>query len=73
MVAELHLHPGIHGPLVLSFEVAADVLLYAYWDQETEDDIICSFECVKSRICVFALLTLYLDPTFDRLRPLMVC
>jgi len=26
MMAELHLHPGIHGPLVLSFEVAADVL-----------------------------------------------
>jgi len=26
MVAESHLHPGIHGPLVLSFAVAADVL-----------------------------------------------
>ena len=26
MVAEAHLHPGIHGPLILSFEVASDIL-----------------------------------------------
>merc|ERR1719369_432916 len=26
MVAESHLHPGLHGPLILSFTVAADVL-----------------------------------------------
>ena len=26
MVAESYLHPGIHGPLILSFTVAADVL-----------------------------------------------
>jgi len=27
MVAESHLHPGIHGPLVLSFAVSADILV----------------------------------------------
>ena len=27
MVAESHLHPGTHGPLVLSFTVPADVLV----------------------------------------------
>ena len=27
MVADSHLHPGIHGPLVLSFTVGADVLV----------------------------------------------